>query len=192
MKDIKLEITLNKANWLEATWSRKIEKKEENKTIITYEQIWCECYSGNNEHIHMLKNKAKEFETSLDEYKVLIEDCISKYIYPNEEDIKKQDEIARIQAINNKSESIITTPYPIYKQLNIDNELAPYTYQDRELKNMFIETVRLVGRKAKENGTLVDEINWSGLDEIENTNDINFEATKVIRDRIIQDFSNES
>lgn len=80
----------------------------------------------------------------------------------NIEEIEK----ARINSINLKADEIITKPYPIYKQLNIDNLLNPYTIEMRENKNMFIETVRNIGRMAKEDGTQPDDINWAGLDEI--------------------------
>lgn len=78
----------------------------------------------------------------------------------------EEKETLRINSINSKTEQIITTPYPIYKQLNIDNLLNPYTIEMRENKNMFIETVRNIGRKAKDDGTQPEDINWAGLDEV--------------------------
>lgn len=110
IKDIKLKLLLGKENWLEATWTKEIksitdiEKEiEENGEIkvqqesITYEQVWCESYSGHKEHISMLKAKAQEFGTSLDEYKDLIEECISKFIYPSDEEIAEQEKQAKLQ-----------------------------------------------------------------------------------------------
>lgn len=89
-------------------------------------------------------------------------------IWNGNEWIANIDEIekARIYSINLKADEIITKPYPIYKQLNIDNLLNPYTIEMRENKNMFIETVRNIGRMAKEDGTQLEDINWAGLDEI--------------------------
>lgn len=82
-------------------------------------------------------------------------------------DWRTEEEIddIRIIAINNKVEEIITKPYPIYKQLNIRGQLSPYTIDDLEIMNMFIDTARYIGKDAKSNGTKVEDINWAGLDE---------------------------
>lgn len=106
-------------------------------------------------------------------------------------DIPECEEI-RIEQINSKQDEIITkkTMYPIYKQLNIDNQLEPYTFEDKEIKNMFILTVRLIGRQAKENGTFVDDIDWAGLDKIESPSSINFEDTKAIKTRVLEELEN--
>lgn len=92
---------------------------------------------------------------------------------------EKTKEEYRINSINNKTEQIITTPYPIYKQLNIDSLLNPYTIKMRENKNMFIDTVRNIARKAKEDGTQPEDINWAGLDEIT-------EPYQITQDLILQ------
>ena len=90
----KLNLILDNTNWLEATWmeevitineveGEKVESKEVN-------QLHCESYSGHPEHISMLRAKALEFETSLDEYEELIAECESKFIAPNEDEIQAE------------------------------------------------------------------------------------------------------
>lgn len=81
-------------------------------------------------------------------------------------------EQCRIITINNKVEEIITKPYPIYKQLNIRGQLLPYTMDDLENMNMFIDTARYIGKDAKSNGTKVEDINWAGLDEYSSSDEI--------------------
>ena len=82
----KLNLILDQqTNWLEATWI------EDESTI------WCESYSGHKEHISMLRNKALEFETSLDEYEDLIAECESKFIYPTGEELQAEEIAMKVQ-----------------------------------------------------------------------------------------------
>lgn len=81
-------------------------------------------------------------------------------------------EETRIIAINNKVEEIIIKPYPIYKQLNIRGQLLPYSIDDLEIMNMFIDTTRYIGKDAKSNGTKAEDINWAGLDEYSTSDEI--------------------
>lgn len=76
---MELILILDKNNWLEATWL-----KDES-------QIHCESFSGHKEHIEMLTTKAKEFNTSLDEYIELIQLCKDSFIYPTNEEIEKEE-----------------------------------------------------------------------------------------------------
>lgn len=75
---IKLNIILEN-NWLEATW-------KENET-----QIHCESFSGHQEHIALLRAKAKEFNTPLDEFEALIKQCQDSFIYPTDEETAKEE-----------------------------------------------------------------------------------------------------
>ena len=75
---MKLEMKLEN-NWLEATWL-------EDET-----QIHCESFSGHKEHITMLRAKALDFGTSLDEYDYLIKECEDSFIYPTDEEIAKEE-----------------------------------------------------------------------------------------------------
>lgn len=61
---IKINITIDSTNWLEATWT------EDDK------QLHCESYSGHPEHITMLRAKALEFGTPLDEFEGLIAQAV--------------------------------------------------------------------------------------------------------------------
>ena len=69
---ITLELKLTN-DWLEATWS------EEDK------QVHCESFSGHPEHIAMLRVKAKEYATKLDE--AMIKECIANFKMPTAEEI---------------------------------------------------------------------------------------------------------
>ena len=77
MEAIKLNIVVDK-DWLEATWL-------ENEI-----QIYCESFSGHREHIAMLRAKAKELNTSLDEFEPLIKQCEDSFVYPTDEEIAKE------------------------------------------------------------------------------------------------------
>lgn len=88
----KLTLTLDQTNWLEATWVEEVitqvpvEEGEEDRVETT--QVHCESYSGHREHIQMLRAKAVEFGTSLDEYEALINECENKFVYPSDEEIQ--------------------------------------------------------------------------------------------------------
>ena len=84
----KLTLILDQTNWLEATWVEEVitqVKGEEDRVETT--QIWCESFSGHPEHIAMLRAKATEFGTELDEYKELIAECESKFVHPSDEEV---------------------------------------------------------------------------------------------------------
>lgn len=90
---------LDETNWLEATWidevitTQKVEKEvdgvvtELEEINTTETQVHCESYSGHPEHIQMLRNKAAEFETSLDEYEDLIKQAENAYVAPTEAEL---------------------------------------------------------------------------------------------------------
>lgn len=90
----KLTLTLDNTNWLEATWVEEIttineiegEKVESKETT----QLWCESYSGHPEHISMLRAKALEFETPLEDYEDLIAECEKNFIAPTEDEIQAE------------------------------------------------------------------------------------------------------
>ena len=92
---MKLNIILEN-NWLEATWS-------ENEI-----QIHCESFSGHKEHIQMLRAKAKELNTPLDEFEDLIKQCQDSFIYPTDEEIAKED---LINKINEAKAYLLLTDY---------------------------------------------------------------------------------
>lgn len=74
---------LDETNWLEVTWVNEND-----------EQIHCESYSGHPEHIAMLRAKALEFGTELDE--ALITECVANFKYPTEEELAQQELKAKI------------------------------------------------------------------------------------------------
>ena len=77
---MKLELKLTN-DWLEATWYT-----EENEAKT---QVHCESFSGHPEHIAMLRAKALEFGTELDE--TLVAECIKNFKMPTDEEVAKQE-----------------------------------------------------------------------------------------------------
>ena len=97
METIKLNIIADK-DWLEATWTKEVtttnEVEKDGKLVkeesTTTEQVHCESFSGHREHIAMLRAKATEFGTSLDEYEAVIAECESKFVYPSAAEIEAE------------------------------------------------------------------------------------------------------
>lgn len=73
-------------DWLEATWYTEV---DEVKT-----QVHCESFSGHREHIEMLRAKALEFGTELDE--ALISECVANFKMPAEAELAEQELKAKI------------------------------------------------------------------------------------------------
>ena len=82
---IKSDIVLDQTNWLEATWT------EDDK------QLHCESYSGHPEHIVMLRAKASEFGTPLDEFEGLIAQAEQAYTPPTQEELDREVVIQKVQ-----------------------------------------------------------------------------------------------
>lgn len=72
-------ILLGNNNWIEVTWIN-----EENI------EFHCESFSGHEEHIELLRLKAKELNTSLDEFEDIIKQCQDSFIYPTDEEIETE------------------------------------------------------------------------------------------------------
>lgn len=89
---MKLDITTEN-NWIGATWYEEIQQEEN----ISRVQVWCESFSGHREHIEMLRNKAKEYGTSLDEYEDVIKEVSDSFVYPTQEELDKQELANKIQ-----------------------------------------------------------------------------------------------
>lgn len=151
----KLTLILDNTNWLEAAWSEEIITQvegEEDKVETT--QLWCESYSGHKEHIAMLRSKALEFGTSLDEYEDLIAECIANFV---EEDKSEEIEANRIACIKGEAKNIIESKYPVYKQMNI---LMSGVVVDIELMNEFIARIREISNEAERTGLEYNQIDW--------------------------------
>lgn len=98
---MKLNIILEN-NWLEATWLEEIVTQvEDGDDIVETTQVWCESYSGHPEHIAMLRAKALEFETSLEDYEDLIAECEKNFVAPTEEEIKAEITVNLVQEAKN-------------------------------------------------------------------------------------------
>ncbi len=92
---------------------------------------------------------------------------INANCYENGEFIRKdfrtdeQREQQRIQEIETKCNQVIESNYPIYKQINITNLLAPYTEQDKEEMIAFINNKRAICHQAIANGTKIEDVDFS-------------------------------
>lgn len=82
---MKLKLKLTN-DWIEATWYTEADEQ------LT--QVHCESFSGHPEHIAMLRAKAKEYGTKLDE--ALIAECIANFKMPTDEEVAKQELRAKI------------------------------------------------------------------------------------------------
>lgn len=77
-----------------------------------------------------------------------------------------------IAKINQRTNEIIESKYPLYKQLNVRGKLLKdettgtyYDDTDIETMDMFIGTARGIAKQAKSNGTQPEDIDWAGLDK---------------------------
>ena len=119
----KLTLILDQTNWLEATWV------EDDK------QLHCESFSGHKEHITMLRNKALEFETSLDEYESLIAECESKFIYPTDEELQAEEIAMKVQECKSYlalTDYKMTVDYFATLTVDMQNELTTKRAEARE------------------------------------------------------------
>ena len=100
MSTIKIKsFTLDETNWIEATWVDEVvsTNEETKEETITETQVHCESYSGHPEHIAMLRAKALEFGTSLDEFEDLITQAEQAYTPPTQEELDKALVIQKVQ-----------------------------------------------------------------------------------------------
>ena len=109
----KLNLILDNTNWLEATWIEEtINQTEDGESTVETKQLHCESYSGHPEHIAMLRAKALEFETSLDEFEILIKQAEDAFIMPTQEELDKE---ATEQKIQEYKAYLASTDYVVTK-----------------------------------------------------------------------------
>ena len=122
---MKLDLILQN-DWLEATWHTEVDGV---KT-----QVHCESFSGHREHIAILRAKALEFCTELDE--ALISECIANFKYPTEEEIAEQaKEQARQEALTTIAQLEASQLRSIRElMLDANNEYAKSKLADIEAK----------------------------------------------------------
>ena len=86
-----------------------------------------------------------------------------KNISFNKVDWRTPEEIndIRIQQIEAKCNQVIESIYPIYKQINITNLLTPYTEEDRDSMKSFIDSKRAICHNAIDDGTNVEDVDYS-------------------------------
>lgn len=136
----KLNLILDNTNWLEATWVEEtitineVEGEEEVESKETT-QLWCESYSGHPEHISMLRAKALEFETSLEEFEDLIIECEKNFIAPTEEEIQAEITLHLVNEAKNylaQTDYKMTVDYFATLTVAEQNELTTKRAEARE------------------------------------------------------------
>lgn len=98
-----------------------------------------------------------------DEHTLLIPKQFDEWDYTQNlwvENIEKK-ETQRVQQIEDKCNQAIESVYPIYKQINITNLLAPYTEEDREPMKAFIDSKRAICHKAIDDGAKPEDVDFS-------------------------------
>lgn len=106
---MKLELKLTN-DWLEATW-----RDEEDK------QVHCESFSGHPEHIAMLRAKAIEYGTELDE--AIVKELAESYVAPTQAEldaIEISNKISEAKAYLTSSDFKMTVDY--YATLTLEQQ----------------------------------------------------------------------
>lgn len=95
---IKINIVIDNTDWLEASWVEEtINQTEDGESTVETKQVHCESFSGHPEHIAMLRARAAEFGTELDEYESLIAQAEQAYTPPTQEELDKALVIQKVQ-----------------------------------------------------------------------------------------------
>ena len=82
---IEIKSVIDYDGWLEVTWAEGDE------------QLHCESYSGHPEHIQMLRDKAVELGTLLDEYEDMIVKAEQAYTPPTQEEVDREVVMQKVQ-----------------------------------------------------------------------------------------------
>jgi len=121
---MKLELKLSN-KWLEATWYT-----EENEAKT---QVHCESFSGHPEHIAMLKSKALEYGTELDE--VIVKELADSYVAPTQaelDEIETSNKISEAKAYLSLSDFKMSVDYYATLTLEQQAELTTKRAEARE------------------------------------------------------------
>ena len=98
-------------------------------------QVHCESFSGHPAHIAMLRAKALEFETSLEDYEDLIAECEKNFIAPTEEEIQAEITVNLVQEAKNYLASTdykMTIDYFATLSKEVQDELIAKRVEARE------------------------------------------------------------
>jgi len=169
MIKIKEILVYEKTNWLEVTWVKEIvtqvEVEKDGELVIEDKieviQIHCESFGDSDEYIQLLRDRALEFNTSLDEYEELISIVISNRSIPTEDELlalKKENEKQRILSIKAEAGRIIESRYSIIWQLNHPRMDIAYASE-----YAWIDSIRAISNEAEINGTALEDINWGNI-----------------------------
>lgn len=71
---------LDTTGWLEATWIERTQAAESEPGAVTETQVWCQSYHPTQ--IDMLRAKAAEYGTPLDEYEPMLAEWVASYEPP--------------------------------------------------------------------------------------------------------------
>ena len=153
----KLNLILDDTNWLEATWVEEIiNQTEDGESTVETKQVHCESFSGHREHIEMLRAKALEFGTELDE--ALISECIANFKYPTEEELAQQEleaKIAGAKAEIARQLETLTVTTTNGNTFDADNQ-ARLDMQNAITASDFVGATETTWRMADDNEVLIE------------------------------------
>lgn len=171
---MKLKLIKNpNSNSIEATFYEEVEtvtsifvekeiegelvRVKEDKNIITANVIHCQSYS--DLQIDLLKQFAKEFNTSFSkEQELIIKDVIANIVVPTKEELEAialENEKQRVLSIKQEAGRIIESKFSIYWQLN-----HPRSNEQFINEYLWIDKIRQISNKAEEDGLEYNQIEW--------------------------------
>lgn len=152
MITLKLQI-LDNPNWLEATWSEKTQLPGMG-VPASESQVWCQYFHATQ--IDLLRAKAAEYGTPLDEYEQALTDWVSTYVPPTPEPLTpEQLQAMVVQATQQRLDDFARTR-------NYDGILSACTYATSTVQKFQIEGQYCVDARDNTWATL-----YSMLEEIE-------------------------
>ena len=168
-KEFLQELEINEAygsNLLFTTTTKPLTKKD-GFAVIFNDTKWEYVEDNRNKTVYSKETKQELKVDYLgaikDEHTLLVPKQFDEWDYAQNkwvENIEKK-ETQRVQQIEAKCNQAIEAIYPIYKQINITNLLAPYTEEDREVMKAFIDSKRAICHKAIDDGTKPEDVDFS-------------------------------
>lgn len=133
----------------------EIQRVRENKDITVENIVHCQSFSDTQ--IELLRQTAKEFNTTFTkEQEKIIADVIANIKQLTEEELEAI-ELNRIQNIKATAKEKIESKYPSYKQRNI---IMSQNQDDIKNMNDFISKIRQISNEAEISGTDLKDIDW--------------------------------
>lgn len=168
-KEFLQELEINEAYGANLPFTTTVKPlaKKEGFAVIFNDTKWEYVEDNRNKTVYSKETKQELKVDYLgaikDEHTLLVPKQFDEWDYAQNkwvENIEKK-ETQRVQQIEAKCNQAIEAIYPIYKQINITNLLAPYTEEDREVMKAFIDSKRAICHKAIDDGTKPEDVDFS-------------------------------